>query len=257
MGNTFKKLIYYTSKFFNLSKTDNCNDNKDDDNKSVTVTVVGDLLKDSKDNKDDDNKSVTVTVVEDLLKDSNDNKGDDDKDGDNKSVTVVEQKILIEEIKLECIICFDENAKEFTYTPCMHPFHTSCLIEWRKKSNECPLCRTKLENVDIRNLLNDVKVIHQNDVEDIYSAIKNPLYRNHTRLSEEFNLPSYTNYTIPQNNRDKRLYISRGQENLGFHTRLGVTHDIQRKESKLYEELIEKTDKLNRALEEIKQQQKQ
>lgn len=44
----------------------------------------------------------------------------------------------------ECSICMDFVKFDYTYTPCNHYFHTSCLNPWKNKSNSCPCCRSSL-----------------------------------------------------------------------------------------------------------------
>lgn len=41
----------------------------------------------------------------------------------------------------ECCICNEKNDNLIVKLDCNHYFHKSCLINWIKKSNSCPLCR--------------------------------------------------------------------------------------------------------------------
>ena len=42
----------------------------------------------------------------------------------------------------DCPICMDTiNSCDLEHTPCKHSFHRNCMIEWKKRSNTCPLCR--------------------------------------------------------------------------------------------------------------------
>ena len=45
---------------------------------------------------------------------------------------------------MECVICIDniEERDLFTIDSCKHAFHQSCILEWRKQKNECPICRS-------------------------------------------------------------------------------------------------------------------
>lgn len=45
----------------------------------------------------------------------------------------------------ECSICMSEiNSDDSFKTVCHHTFHHSCLDEWRKNNQTCPLCRREL-----------------------------------------------------------------------------------------------------------------
>lgn len=45
----------------------------------------------------------------------------------------------------ECSICMTEiNLNDNFKTVCRHTFHHSCLDEWRKNNQTCPLCRQEL-----------------------------------------------------------------------------------------------------------------
>jgi len=56
----------------------------------------------------------------------------------------------------ECSICLDklDKDKDISITSCNHTFHTSCLLKWicNNGSGEggCPLCRTKLVEIEKR-----------------------------------------------------------------------------------------------------------
>lgn len=52
---------------------------------------------------------------------------------------------IIESDDKECPICLN-NVINFdsVLTDCNHVFHGSCLIEWVRRNNTCPMCRTKL-----------------------------------------------------------------------------------------------------------------
>ena len=34
-----------------------------------------------------------------------------------------------------------------TSTNCGHTFCQDCIVDWRKKTNQCPMCRTRIENM--------------------------------------------------------------------------------------------------------------
>ena len=45
-----------------------------------------------------------------------------------------------------CSVCLLEYEKESIcrFTPCLHIFHSDCLQQWIMKHENCPLCRTEL-----------------------------------------------------------------------------------------------------------------
>ena len=47
---------------------------------------------------------------------------------------------------MECVICIEkiENTDLFTINSCKHEFHESCILEWMKQKNECPICRSMI-----------------------------------------------------------------------------------------------------------------
>jgi NACalpha-BTF3-like transcription factor len=52
-----------------------------------------------------------------------------------------------------CSICFEslEDDKIHT-TKCSHSYHKECLEKWLNRNNTCPICRTKIKEIDnIRN----------------------------------------------------------------------------------------------------------
>lgn len=50
-----------------------------------------------------------------------------------------------------CAICLDELAlQQGIATPvCKHSFHGTCLEEWLRRSQQCPLCRNRLHTVKV------------------------------------------------------------------------------------------------------------
>lgn len=47
----------------------------------------------------------------------------------------------------DCTICYDplNIITDIEITPCMHMFHTTCYVEWRRRASTCPLCRSSLQ----------------------------------------------------------------------------------------------------------------
>ena len=48
----------------------------------------------------------------------------------------------------KCAICLEymKHTQLITKTNCGHNFHTDCLEDWKKKSNNCPLCRKNMSD---------------------------------------------------------------------------------------------------------------
>jgi len=47
----------------------------------------------------------------------------------------------------ECPICYDSTTKEYDIKiqlECGHWFHKGCILEWRNKRNECPMCKKQI-----------------------------------------------------------------------------------------------------------------
>ena len=47
-----------------------------------------------------------------------------------------------------CSICLDdfEVGKQCLYLPCMHLFHSKCIVHWLLNNNECPVCKTSYKS---------------------------------------------------------------------------------------------------------------
>ena len=52
----------------------------------------------------------------------------------------------LEDDKKNCIICMEDfqNGDDVIYLPCLHVFHTTCILEWFKGHNDCPVCKFKM-----------------------------------------------------------------------------------------------------------------
>ncbi|KRX08395.1 hypothetical protein PPERSA_08594 [Pseudocohnilembus persalinus] len=64
-------------------------------------------------------------------------------------------------VEKDCIICFQElETKDLTQcSTCQKFIHQSCIIEWTKKNNTCPLCRQRWQ-------------IQKGDTKDAFSKLK-------------------------------------------------------------------------------------
>ncbi len=65
-----------------------------------------------------------------------------------------------------CAICL-EDIKEPHKTKCNHVFCKDCIVKWRKKKKDCPLCRTKIPGilpsmVELDNLLDKCRFLEKN-----------------------------------------------------------------------------------------------
>lgn len=59
------------------------------------------------------------------------------------------------DIGKECAVCL-EKVKEgdiLTTIDCAHSFHYSCITEWGKYKQECPLCRTRIPILERRGVI--------------------------------------------------------------------------------------------------------
>ncbi len=66
-------------------------------------------------------------------------------------------------ISIDCSICLISLNNEFIKLPCNHKFHDSCIKEWNKKNNTCPLCRSIVIPINIEiNRMNEMNI-------DVYS----------------------------------------------------------------------------------------
>ena len=56
----------------------------------------------------------------------------------------------LKEDEKECVICLEDYKNEdyFTNLPCAHFFHTKCIVDWLKRTNDCPICKYKIQKSD-------------------------------------------------------------------------------------------------------------
>jgi hypothetical protein len=51
-------------------------------------------------------------------------------------------------INEECCICLDvNNIQTWSFLPCGHKFHSSCVLTWLNNHQTCPICRCDITNV--------------------------------------------------------------------------------------------------------------
>ena len=60
--------------------------------------------------------------------------------------TQIDDVTKLDSEKKNCIICLEDfkNGDKATVLPCIHLFHTSCIQNWLKTQNTCPICKFKL-----------------------------------------------------------------------------------------------------------------
>jgi NACalpha-BTF3-like transcription factor len=60
-----------------------------------------------------------------------------------------------------CLICSESlgNCKIHT-TKCSHSYHKECLDKWLISNNTCPICRTKIEEIDTNGTIMGVSAPH-------------------------------------------------------------------------------------------------
>merc|ERR1719253_494635 len=58
--------------------------------------------------------------------------------------------------EVTCGICSDILHRTVALIPCLHNFCTSCYLEWRHRSSECPACRAQVTSVLRNHALNAV-----------------------------------------------------------------------------------------------------
>ena len=59
------------------------------------------------------------------------------------NINIINNVIYIDE-KKECCICLDKTNNEWIRTQCNHEFHKTCINDWYRTKNTCPICRSNL-----------------------------------------------------------------------------------------------------------------
>ena len=59
---------------------------------------------------------------------------------------MIEDVNKLDNDKKNCLICLEDyqNGDKTTTLPCIHLFHTYCILNWLKTKNNCPICKYKL-----------------------------------------------------------------------------------------------------------------
>ena len=75
------------------------------------------------------------------------------KDNSNESLeeTEIDDKMAknIDIGNNKCIICLNNYMihDKISYLPCFHLFHSRCIKEWIKRSNKCPICKRRINQL--------------------------------------------------------------------------------------------------------------
>jgi len=95
------------------------------------------------------NNNSDVNVIVDLVR-IRETSNSHNQNTEDKMITTIstkKRKIEIKEV-FDCAICYDElmeGTKNTVVTQCGHKFCLTCLLETLKRNNECPICRTAIE----------------------------------------------------------------------------------------------------------------
>jgi hypothetical protein len=67
--------------------------------------------------------------------------------------TKIEDVNKLDPEKKNCVICLEDfkNGDKATVLPCIHLFHTTCIQNWLKTQNSCPICKFKLTGENINS----------------------------------------------------------------------------------------------------------
>merc|ERR1719446_1303247 len=52
------------------------------------------------------------------------------------------------DVEDECVICMSEKSNCLGYLVCTHSFCFTCIQNWSKTENTCPLCKVKFNHID-------------------------------------------------------------------------------------------------------------
>jgi hypothetical protein len=114
--------------------------------KASSLKTEINLVKDD-DNDDDDVKEKDEDKKEKKKEEGhkNENENENEKEKGNKKVNQSKQEGQENEGKDKEINTEDDNIR---LMPCGHIFHESCIFQWLKENNTCPVCRYELETDD-------------------------------------------------------------------------------------------------------------
>ena len=117
-GNLFNQIMNISSNMNNLSHNNNNRNNNE-------------RINDNNNERNNDNNNIN----------NNNNIGD------MLEEIYISQNIIDKAENKQCPICLEEYSIEnkICYLPCFHFFHSECIKNWLKKSNNCPLCKVDVK----------------------------------------------------------------------------------------------------------------
>ena len=67
--------------------------------------------------------------------------------------TQIDDVTKLDPEKKNCVICLEDfkNGDKATVLPCIHLFHTTCIQNWLKTQNCCPICKFKLTGENLNS----------------------------------------------------------------------------------------------------------
>jgi E3 ubiquitin-protein ligase CHFR len=131
-------------------------------------TKENDDIKEKIDDKEDfvhSNKKIKLDL-DVISKEKNDNLKLEDKKQEDSEEIIVENKPEKTERdinnndkmidSLNCSICSEIMHECISLQPCLHSYCSGCYSEWMEKSDECPICRKKVDRISKNHLINNL-----------------------------------------------------------------------------------------------------
>jgi len=104
-----------------------------------------------KSKKIEDNDSTEPTNKKIKLEDENENENDTVEVKPSSSIKTQDY-----DENLTCTICSEIFHEAVSVQPCLHSFCAGCYSEWMDQSNECPICRLKVDRISKNHMLNNL-----------------------------------------------------------------------------------------------------
>lgn len=130
---------------------------------------------------------------------------------------------VLEEDEVVCTICIGEivEGEKIGALPCEHRFHVSCLKEWLRRKNVCPLCQGPIANV--KEGPSDNNTTNATDSE-ISNSRQNGLVRLVRVRRARRNRARQRGLSILQSNSDRRILV--GDPGRSSTTRIHVNNPL-------------------------------
>jgi hypothetical protein len=76
---------------------------------------------------------------------------EDLKRNESVKIDIAMRKCSVSDISKECSVCLEKirDGDKLGTINCMHTFHYSCILEWGKYKQECPLCRSRIPILEV------------------------------------------------------------------------------------------------------------